>query len=121
MSDVISPRKGKVIVPFLIGRAVRRFDSGSIPGHYCATTHVWVVDGPNGPEPLVRSREELLELVTKTKVEREQDDQRESTLSAAITKTAVQSEGDDEQVRISRSAPIFELATKTEAQRERDD
>lgn len=82
---------------------------------------VWAVDGAQGPEPIIFSASPLLELVTKTKVERERDDQHSMSVLPVITKTAVQLEQDDDKVRSPRCTPLPELATKTEAGRERDD
>ena len=55
------------------------------------------------------------ELTTKTRVERERDDESFSILSEMLTKTSHKRESDDE------GYSLLELATKTEAIRERDD
>lgn len=110
------------IVPFLIERSTPRSDGPHLPGYFCTNTSVWVIEGPNGPEPLVQSCEADLDLITTTKVQRERDDVENLIVLSAITKTAVQLESDDDKVRGGNSrAQLLELATKTEARRERDD
>lgn len=109
------------VTPFLVSLSVRRADGPVLPGRYSPTMQVWVVDGEQGPEPLVSSALPILELATKTKVERERDDHHSIAVLPAITKTAVESEQDDDEVGRTRYAPLPELATKTEVVRERDD
>lgn len=106
------------VTPYLFRHMVERSESQPLPGHFCGDSDVWVVETDNGVVPLVQADAGLLELVTKTKVQREQDDQ---PLLAAITKTAVQLEADDERFQPTRRTPLLELVTKTEARPERDD
>lgn len=126
--------------PFLAMLAVQRTGATSeLPGRYSAQQDVWVIDGHNGPIPLVASyhgdsvapvtkvkgeRDEfrtsgILELLTKTRKELERDDvSRQSAimLPELITKTDEVSRPDDPSLQF-----ILELATKTENIRERDD
>ena len=109
------------ITPFLVARSVRRSDSPVLPGNYNSTTHVWAVDGPMGPKPLIYSESSVSELMTKTAVGPERDDTESMVVLSALTKTAAQLERDDDHYRRPKCAPILELSTKTEAGRERDD
>jgi hypothetical protein len=84
--------------PFLATLAVRRTGTTSeLPGRYCAQQDLWVVDGPNGPIPIVMSHQEdpLPELVTKTDEIRERDDPSPSLLLELSTKTETKRERDD--------------------------
>lgn len=106
------------ITPLLIRHLVKRRGQDTLPGGYSASTHVWMVEGENGLEPLVQSDGTLLELLTKTKADnREQDD---DSLMAAITKTMAQIESDDDQSQFYTSG-LLELVTKTDSISERDD
>lgn len=113
--------RSKLVRPFLVERSVRRSEGSTLPGYYSSSMHVWAVDGPDGSEPLVCSELPIMDLATKTKVDRERDDQQSMVLLSAITKTAVQLEQDDDRIRSIRRSPILELATKTESRPERDD
>ncbi|ARE39223.1 hypothetical protein RGUI_1082 [Rhodovulum sp. P5] len=67
--------------------------------------------------PLIDHAKETVELVTKTMVERETDDEESAFSSAELaTKTRTQSEQDDASAFVG-----LEMATKTEAQLEHDD
>ncbi len=126
--------------PFLAILAARRTGTTSeLPGRYCAQQDVWVIDGRNGPTPIVVSYQEhsaapvtkvkgerdefcasrILELSTKTKTELERDDvspRSAALLPELVTKTDEIRERDDPSPRL-----LLELATKTETRRERDD
>jgi len=103
-------------IPLLVGLAVERSGDDEIPGHYDPQRLVWVVDGPDGTEPIVTTARESAELVTKTKVHQEQDDPGALAFLEGSTKTFTQQERDD-----TAMAALLELATKTETRRERDD
>ncbi|MBC7907123.1 MAG: hypothetical protein H7Y60_10300 [Rhodospirillaceae bacterium] len=100
----------------LVGLAVERTGDDTIPGHYDAERQVWVVDGPQGSEPIVLTARDSAELVTKTKVQQEQDDPGAMAFLEGSTKTFTQQERDDQGI-----SALLELATKTETRRERDD
>lgn len=104
-------------VPLLVGLAVERSgDDDGIPGRYDSERQVWVVDGPNGAQPIVTTARDCAELVTKTKVHQEQDDPGALAFLEGSTKTFTQQEKDD-----TAMAALLEMATKTETRRERDD
>lgn len=109
------------VIPLLVGLSVPRTEGETIPGYYCDKSHVWMIDGPDGPEPLVHSSNAVLELLTKTLSFPESDDENRSGLLGALTKTSVQAESDDDQFSVRTKSVILELATKTEARQERDD
>jgi hypothetical protein len=121
VEKVATPSSPQKVTPFLVARSVRRTEGRVLPGSYNPTMQVWAVEGAEGLEPLVSSELPILDLATKTKVERERDDQQSMVVLSAITKTAVQLEQDDDKIRTIRCASIPELATKTEAVPERDD
>ena len=104
-------------VPLLVGMAVERTGDDVIPGRYDHERQVWVVDGPDGrEEPIVLTARDSAELVTKTKVQHEQDDPGAMAFLEGSTKTFNQQERDDQAI-----GALLELATKTETRRERDD
>lgn len=106
------------VTPLLIRHLVKRRGQDTLPGGYSTSTHVWMVDGANGLEPLVQNDGTVLELLTKTRADnREQDD---DSLMAAITKTMAQIESDDDQFQF-YSSGLLELVTKTDSISERDD
>lgn len=106
-------------VPFLFGRAVSRSYQGEIGGTYSRERHVWVVETPTGPSPIVEVRTDLLETSTKTAASQEvdDDDQGRPMLLELSTKTDVQQEVDDAQT----VGDLLELETKTEVELEHDD
>lgn len=104
------------VTPLLVGLAVRRTGDCIIPGRYDSEKRVWVVDGPEGCEPIVLTAHKSAELVTKTKVRQEQDDPSNIVFLDGATKTAAPLERDDVGI-----GSLLELATKTETRRERDD
>ncbi len=105
--------------PFLATLAVRRTGTtNGLPGRYCAQKDVWIIDGPNGPTPIVASdQEDSVAPVTKTKGER--DEFCASGMLELSTKTHTQLERDDVSPRSALLLP--ELVTKTDEIRERDD
>jgi hypothetical protein len=78
---------------------------------------MWVIDTPEGPQPIIEQGT-LNELVTKTKVNAEQDDEAAWQLEM-MTKTAHNVESDDERPPSPR--PALELMTKTRVDQEQDD
>ncbi len=102
--------------PFLFSLAVPRTGESSFPGRYDAESHVWVLDGCEGPAPLILGEKEAAELVTKTLAFPERDDVGSNTLLELSTKTETRPERDDP-----GGASVLELSTKTSHQLERDD
>lgn len=107
---------GSERVPLLVALAVERTGDDTIPGCYDPERQVWVVEGPEGCEPIVLTARDSAELVTKTKVQQEQDDPGAMTFLDGSTKTSTRPERDDQRI-----TALLELATKTETHRERDD
>jgi hypothetical protein len=126
--------------PFLATLAVRRTGSTSeLPGRYCGEEDVWVIDGRNGPTPIVVShKKDSVAPVTKIKGER--DEFYAPGVLELSTKTYKQLERDDTGPYGSASSPesfdkcdeiheqnellpylLLELSTKTEKRPERDD
>ena len=91
----------------------------SIPGHYSDDLEVWVEESSGKVVPLVESQRALTELVTKTLVQQEQDDDLPPgrIVCELATKTDVRQESDDR----SPSEFALELATKTSHNIEHDD
>jgi hypothetical protein len=110
------------ISPTLAAFAVPRTGDAEMVGRYCHERDVWIVDGKEGPRPIVELRTDIAETATFTKVLAEQDDTDVSpTLEAAThTSTAVRAEADD-QDRDSLANTLLMVTTKTEANVERDD
>ena len=105
-------------VPFLVNFAVDRTSEREIQGQYSPEMHVWTVETPSGPTPIVNADTSLLEMLTKTAVNQERDDEiSRGMLPEFVTKTDVKQESDD----TSWSLDLLELETKTEAQLEHDD
>jgi hypothetical protein len=105
--------------PFLATLAVRRTGTtNELPGRYFAQQDVWVIDGRNGPTPIVMSYQEY-SVAPVTKVKGERDEFCASGISELSTKTAQQLERDDVTPRGAMLLP--ELVTKTDEIRERDD
>lgn len=112
---------GGAVRPLLAAHAVTRTGSDTIPGRYDSTRQVWVLDTEQGAMPIIQCAASLAELVTKTKVQQEQDDPGDpnAVFLENSTKTFQAPERDD--VVGCDLAAVLELATKTEAQPERDD
>lgn len=103
--------------PFLAQYASERTPSPEIQGYYCPKAAMWVVDDDGIETPLIDHAKEAVELVTKTCVQREADDEASSlTMAELVTKTDARPEQDDASICAS-----LEMATKTEAQLEHDD
>lgn len=103
--------------PFLARAATPRTGSDEIPGYYSAELGMWVVDTPSGVMPII-SQGALRELLTKTKVNAEQDDEAPWHLEL-MTKTYQKVESDDEPAFGHQD--LLQLMTKTDAATERDD
>jgi hypothetical protein len=105
-------------VPFLLPFARAIENDAKIPGRYDAALGLRVVEGADGPVPVISLRGSQVRAITKTDAvrERDQEDQEISGAVAAITKTAQRREEDDEDI-----SAVGALLTKTEAARERDD
>ncbi|MBO1897773.1 hypothetical protein ABHN84_19300 [Shewanella vesiculosa] len=105
------------IKPFILNYATQRVASSapSLGGHYCDQLHMWVEDESNTPIiNIVDARN--AELLTKTNVRVEQDD--ESFCLEMLTKTKVNVESDDMD---SKLCHLSELLTKTDVIQESDD
>jgi hypothetical protein len=89
------------VTPLLAMGAVLRSGDVTFPGRYCRKRHVWIVETALGDVPAVVAANGHAELMTKTAVRQERDDQSPRTPE------------DFDQ--------FLELVTKTETRRERDD
>jgi hypothetical protein len=107
------------VQPLLARYATPRSGDPVLPGHFDSRRDVWVVDGPEGPQPIVQLRSDLGETTTATAVRAEQDDTDADPglLASTTTFTKVLAEGDDTDV----SCATLEVTTKTQAQVESED
>ncbi len=80
------------IIPYLARFAVLRTKIPPLRGWYSPETSMWMLDTADGPRPVIECDRASLEMLTKTRVRSEADDD-----------------------------PTLELMTKTEANEERDD
>lgn len=103
--------------PFLAQLATPRTGSDEIPGYYSPELDMWVIDTPTGVKPII-FQGALSELLTKTKVNAEQDDEASWHLEL-MTKTYQKVESDDESAFGHDN--LLQLITKTDAATERDD
>lgn len=103
--------------PFLSAAATPRTGDDKISGYYSPDLDMWVVDTPAGVKPVI-SQGALSELLTKTKVNAEQDDEAPWHLEL-MTKTYQKVESDDEPTYGHDN--LLQLTTKTDATTERDD
>ncbi|MDR9767203.1 hypothetical protein RJP56_14160 [Shewanella baltica] len=103
--------------PFILHYATQRVSSSSpsLGGHYCDQLHMWVEDGTNTPIINIVNAKNA-ELLTKTNVQVEQDD--ESFSLEMLTKTKVNVESDDMDNKLCH---LSELLTKTDVIQESDD
>ncbi|MER9338947.1 hypothetical protein NKJ06_34480 [Mesorhizobium sp. M0293] len=106
-------REGTPLRPFLSRFAVERTGSNDIPGRYAEDREMWVVNQAGIEVALVSADLEVSELVTKTKVSNEQDDE----ANMLGTHTAVRSEADD----LEMSLAMLSIVTLTEVKSEKDD
>ena len=105
------------IHPFLTSFATPRTGSDEIVGRYCDQQHVWVVDGEEGPLPLILANQAVGRTSTSTKVGVEGDDTDVSSGLDYGTETYVKAEDDD----IDRAALQASLGTSTRVLGEADD
>ena len=103
--------------PFLAKAAQSRTGSNDVPGYYSDELDMWVVETDNGPAPII-AEGALAQLLTKTKVNVEEDDDSPFALQL-MTKTAQQIEGDDD--RPYAANHMLQLLTKTHTTQEADD
>ncbi|MBL0841541.1 hypothetical protein JK348_04055 [Pseudomonas mediterranea] len=80
---------------------------------------MWVVETPNGTQPVI-ARGALDELLTKTKVNSEEDDDSFVTLET-LTKTNSKPESDDDLTSKGQASHLLQLMTKTDTVIEEDD
>lgn len=117
--------------PFLSRFATPRTGEDKIPGYYSSELNMWAVDSPAGVVPIIADGA-LNELMTKTKVNAEQDDEACWQVEL-LTKTYQKVESDDDDPSPYRgqssvelrdfdsSNQLLQLVTKTDANTERDD
>lgn len=106
----------KALRPLLAEFAVERIGTNEIPGRYSELRDVWVVEGEFGVRPIINNSC-LSELITKTKVQAEEDDENFFLLET-VTKTDIVAEQDD---KVRDMNHLLELTTKTHAELEQDD
>lgn len=112
-------RDPKMTKPLLIRQACDRTSREELPGAYDDEARLWLVDGGRGPRPLASSTDlDGLEILTKTRVRQEADDE-EFALLEITTKTSVNQEGDDQRMNV--AGLEMEIVTKTDVQQEADD
>ena len=104
-------------VPFLARFATPRTGDDQLPGYYSTVLDMWVVDTKDGPAPVI-NQGALAELVTKTKVNAEQDDEGFYALHELKAFTGVRAEGVDSPSQLNR---MLELSSKTFIKAESDD
>lgn len=114
---VIQRKPSCETVPFLARFAIPRTGDDQLPGYYSTELDMWVVDTTAGPAPVI-NQGALAELVTKTKVNAEQDDEGFYTLHELKTFTDVKAEGTDSSDCMSQ---LLELSSKTFIKVESDD
>jgi hypothetical protein len=106
--------------PFLLRFGTPRSADAEMPGRYSPELAIWVVDGEDGPVPIIEvAGGGLVATQSKTMTQVEVDDDDPSRFGALETSTGtrVRQEVDDED----SSLCLLELQTKTEVQQERDD
>ena len=108
--------------PFLYKHSTKRREAEhNIDGYYSDKLDMWVVEDDCLEVPIILKHTNLSELVTKTFVDTERDDEDDRKLQLlpeTTTKTAVNNESDDE---LSTNEFLIELVTKTEVNQEQDD
>jgi hypothetical protein len=101
----------KAVSPLLARSAVARTGTDNLPGYYSTQHDMWVVETPNGIQPVI-ALGALDELLTKTKVNSEEDDDSFVTLET-LTKTNSKPDG--------QASHLLQLMTKTDTVIEEDD
>ena len=100
--------------PFIVRFGEKRREGVPLPGRYCEDRSVWTIQTDTESIPLIQAKAQIKELLTKTKVARERDDQ--GALESELkTKTFVERERDDD------GSWINEFLTKTKIEREKDE
>ncbi|KRC93908.1 MULTISPECIES: hypothetical protein [Pseudomonas] len=121
--------------PYLSRFATPRTGEDKIPGYYSSELNMWAIDSPAGAIPIIADGA-LNELMTKTKVNAEQDDEAPWQVEL-LTKTYQKVESDDDDhirfrgqssadsfsqpLSLDSSNNLLQLVTKTDANTERDD
>lgn len=105
------------VTPFLAKSAIARTSEGSIPGYYCDEMDMWVVETEVSIAPII-SQGIIPQLITKTKVNEEEDDESPFFLQL-VTKTEQQIERDDDHPPFFNE--VLQLITKTDTIQESDD
>ena len=109
----------KAVSPLLARSAVPRTGTDNLPGYYSTQHDMWVVETTNGIQPVI-ARGALDELLTKTKVNSEEDDDSFVTLET-LTKTYSKPESDDDLTSKGQASHLLQLMTKTDTVIEEDD
>ncbi|TVT92614.1 hypothetical protein [Pseudomonas sp. RGB] len=109
----------KAVSPLLARSAVPRSGTDNLPGYYSTHHDMWVVETPDGVKPII-ARGALDELLTKTKVNGEDDDDSFIMLET-LTKTSQTPEADDDFTRPGQRSHLLQLITKTDTVVEEDD
>jgi hypothetical protein len=110
-------KRANQVQPFLTRYASKRSSAPELQGYYSHELSMWAIGTDLGEVPMIDRAQVELELVTKTMVEHERDDESLTCgMSELLTKTDVRTEQDDTSTFV-----CLELATKTEAQMEHDD
>lgn len=103
--------------PFLTRYASKRTLSPEIKGYYSPEIAMWVVSENGVETPLIDCAREVVELVTKTSVQKERDDQENIAAMVELeTKTDAKPEHDNADI-----SACLEVTTKTHAMAENDD
>ena len=105
------------VQPLLTKFAVERQPAPVMGGRYCDDAHVWVEDTDQGVTPIVLRDSAIAGMVTKTATAQEQDDDHFIRIPELVSKTDVQQESDDEIT----SLALAGMVTKTYLELESDD
>jgi len=110
---------GEKKLPLLVELSVERTGEDTLPGHYDEDQDVWVVDGPDGLNPIIEMAENMMGLITNTAVKQERDDSSAMLNLEWSTKTEAKPERDD--FVGTPMMALLQLFTKTKTHNERDD
>lgn len=81
------------VLPYLSQFACPRTEVAALGGFYCSERAMWMVETVDGPLPAIECGSASHEMLTKTEVTSESDD---DMVLELLTKTAVQAEQDDD-------------------------
>lgn len=81
--------------PLLMRQARDRTSHPPLPGGYDEDARMWLINRPDGPKPAATIGTDAVEILTKTRVRQEADDE-EFSLLEIVTKTDIQQEADDQ-------------------------